>query len=136
MEKRFVGVKRASAADKIHGGVKSRKRRNPSSWREVVTKLKFRGGYEKLQECVSRTGLRGKWRDLKYGQKQYRTARGGVLNWWQTTGTITFQGLKAMAREKLEEAFIASAKKYLIGEYDGRAFCGWLRSLYPDDESR
>jgi hypothetical protein len=101
---------------------------------EVVMKLKFSGSYANLQQCVSRTGLVGKWRDLKYGQKQYRTARGGVLNWWETTGTITFQGLKARAKEKLEQAFIASAKRHLIGEYDGRVFCGRLRSLYPEKD--
>ena len=71
--------------------------------------LKFSGGYAKLQRCMSRTGLPGKWRELKYGQWQYRTKKGGVLNWWETTGTFTFQGLKDAAREELERAFIASA---------------------------
>jgi len=37
------------------------------------------------------------------------------------------------AKEELEQAFIASAKKRLMGEY-GRVFCGRLRSLYPDNE--
>ncbi len=57
-------------------------------------KLKFSGSYEKLQKYVSRTGLPGKWRDLKYGQKQYRSDEGGVLNWWQTTGALMFQGIE------------------------------------------
>ena len=87
-----------------------------------------------MQKYVSRTGLAGKWRDLKYGQKQYRTDKGGVLNWWETSGTITFQGLKTAAKEELEQAFIASAKKRLMGECGGRVFCGQLRSLYPDDK--
>ena len=95
--------------------------------------LKFGGNYARLQKYISRTGLPGKWRDLKYGQ-QYRTDKGGVLNWWQGTGTITFQGLKTAAKEELEEAFIASAKERLIGEYHGRMFYGRLRSLYSDDE--
>ena len=43
-------------------------------------KLKFIGGYAKLKNRVLRTGLPGKWRDLKYGQKQFRTNKGGVLN--------------------------------------------------------
>jgi len=97
-------------------------------------KLKFSGGYTKLEKYVSRTGLRGKWRDLKYGQKQFPTNKGGVINWWETTGTITFQGLKTAAKEELEQAFIASAKKRLMGECGGRVFCGQLRSLYPDDK--
>ena len=54
--------------------------------------LKFQGNYGKLKKTVVRTGLGGFWRELKYGQKQYRTDDGGVLNWWETTGTITFQG--------------------------------------------
>ena len=103
---------------------------------EVVMTLKFSGGYAKLQRCMSRTGLPGKWRELKYGQWQYRTKKGGVLNWWETTGTITFQGLKDTAREELERAFIASAEGRLIGKYRDRVLCGRLRSLYPNDESR
>jgi hypothetical protein len=98
--------------------------------------LKFSGGYAKLQRCMSRTGLPGKWCELKYGQWQYRTKKGGVLNWWETTGTITFQGLKDAAREELERTFIASAGGRLIGRYRDRVLSGRLRSLYPDDESR
>jgi hypothetical protein len=40
---------------------------------------------------VSKTGLAGKWRNLKSGRKQFRTNDGGILNWWETIGTITFQ---------------------------------------------
>ena len=97
-------------------------------------KLKFLGSDAKLKKCVSRTGLPGTWRNLKYGQKQFRTNKGGVLNWWETTGTITFQGLKTAAKEELERAFIVSAKKRLMGKCGGRVFYGKLRSLYPDDE--
>jgi hypothetical protein len=71
-------------------------------------KLQFRGNYERLQKCVARTCLAGGWRDLQNGQKQYRTDDGGILNWWQSTGTIAFQGEPSAARE-LERAFIASA---------------------------
>ena len=94
--------------------------------------LKFIGGYGKLKTRLSRTGLGGKWRALEYGQKQYRTVDGGILNWWETTGTISFQGSNRTAREELEWAFIASAKKHLLGEYCGHVFCGRLRSLYED----
>ena len=41
--------------------------------------LKFLGDYGKLKRCVSRTEIDGGWRDLKYGQKQYRTNDGGYL---------------------------------------------------------
>jgi hypothetical protein len=70
--------------------------------------LKFRGTYAKLQKCVSRTGFDGEWSNLKDQQKQYRTTDGGILNWWRSTGTISFQGRESAARQ-LEKAFIAVA---------------------------
>lgn len=96
--------------------------------------LKFRGNYAKLRKCVSRTRIDGKWRELKYGHKQYRTDDGGYLNWWETTGTLTFEGSNSAAKEELTQAFIAaaSARGRLLGEYNGRMFCGRLRSLYAD----
>ena len=101
---------------------------------EIVMQLKFLGDYGKLKRCVSRTEIDGGWRDLKYGQKQFRTDDGGVLNWWETTKTVTFQGSNLVAKEKLRQAFIsiASEKRRLSGEYNGRVFCGRLRSLYSD----
>jgi hypothetical protein len=101
---------------------------------EIVMPLKFVGNYARLQICVSRTRLAGKWRNLKYGWKQYRTDEGGYLNWSETTKTVTFQGSNLAAKEELTQAFVtvASAKKRLLGEYRGREFCGRMRSLYAD----
>jgi hypothetical protein len=70
--------------------------------------IKFLGNYTKLKRCVSRTRLKGEWRDLENRHKQYRTGGGAVLNWWQATGTITFQGHGSAAKH-LEQAFIAVA---------------------------
>jgi hypothetical protein len=70
--------------------------------------LKFRGDYSKLKKCVLRTGFDGKWRNLENNHKQYRTDDGGILNWWEATGTITFQGHGSAAKQ-LEQAFIAIA---------------------------
>ena len=94
--------------------------------------LKFLGDYGELKRCVSRTEMDGKWRDLKYGQKQFRTDDGGVLNWWETTKTVTFQGHNLAAREELTHAFIAvaSEQRRQWGEYNGGVFSGQLRSLY------
>jgi hypothetical protein len=94
----------------------------------------FLGSYTKLQGCVSRTRLDGKWRELEYGQKQFRTDDGGYLNWWEGTGSITFQGHNLAAREGLTQAFIAvaSAKRRLLGEYRGRVFHGRFGSLYAE----
>ena len=95
--------------------------------------LAFPGNYKKLKKTVARTGLPGKWRELKYGLKQFRTKDGGYLIWWETTKTVMFQGHNLVAREELAQAFItvASAKKRLLGEYNGREFYGRMNSLYP-----
>lgn len=53
--------------------------------------MKFRGSYQDLQDKILLTGLYGEWRDIG-NQKQFRTDEGAVVNWWQTTGTITVQG--------------------------------------------
>ena len=72
--------------------------------------LKFRGNYSRLKKCVVRTGFDGEWRDLKNHHKQYRTDDGGILNWWETSGTITFQGHGSAAKQ-LGETFITVASK-------------------------
>jgi hypothetical protein len=70
--------------------------------------LQFRGDYTKVKKCVSRTGVTGQWRELKYGHKQFRTKGGAILNWWQSSGTVLFQGQDPGM--KFEQEFIASAK--------------------------
>jgi hypothetical protein len=96
--------------------------------------LKFLGTHFKLEDCVSSTGLDGKWRILKRGHRQYRTDDGGCLNWWETTGIITFHGSNLAARAELTQAFIdvASARRRLLGEFCGRVFHGRLGTLYPE----
>lgn len=75
-------------------------------------KLKFLGDDRMLKECVFSTGIKGKWRELKNGKKQYRTDDGAFLNWWPS-GTILFQGRGSQMQ--FEQAFIsiASAKGHL-----------------------
>ena len=48
------------------------------------------------------------------------------------------KGRDTTARDELKRVFIviASRKKRLVGECDGRVFYGGLGSLYPDDDSR
>jgi hypothetical protein len=69
--------------------------------------LKFWGNYVRLKRCVSRTGVTGQWRELKNGHKQFRTKTGAILNWWESTGTIEFQGRDPGM--KFERAFISAA---------------------------
>jgi hypothetical protein len=73
-------------------------------------KLKFLGDYAKLRKCVSRTGVTGQWREIKNHQIQYRTDDGALLNWWESTGTIVFQGRKPAVR-KLKGPFVRAALK-------------------------
>lgn len=81
--------------------------------------LKFRGNYAKLQKYTSLIDPDGQWRSLEYGGKQYRTDNGAVLNWWERSGKMVFQGTGPAARE-FEQSFkaVASAKRRLISEND------------------
>ena len=63
-----------------------------------IVKMKFPGTYAELQDEVRLTGILGEWRDLE-NCKQFRADNGAILNWWQSTGTITFQGRGSAAAE-------------------------------------
>ena len=85
--------------------------KDPSSTLEVFPmKPKFFGEYKKLRKCVSRTGVAGHWREIKGHQIQYRTDDGALLNWWESTGTLVFQGPKQAIR-KLRGPFLRVALK-------------------------
>jgi predicted nucleotide-binding protein len=53
---------------------------------------KFLGKIEELQKLVSELGYEGEWEELPKQQFQFITPDGAILNWWQTTKTIGFQG--------------------------------------------
>jgi hypothetical protein len=74
-------------------------------------KLKFLGDLAKLKKCVSRTGVPGQWREIKNQQMQYRTDDGAFLNWWESSGTITFQAKEEETIRKLKRAFVKVATK-------------------------
>ena len=65
-------------------------------------KKRFRGTYAELQDQVLLTGIFGEWRDLA-NHKQFRADDGAILNWWESTGTISLQG-PHLAAEELEAA--------------------------------
>jgi hypothetical protein len=73
-------------------------------------KLKFPGDFKKLKKCVSKTGVRGKWRELENRQKQYRTDDGAILNWSKKSGAVWFQGQKP-AIPNFKRAFVKAATK-------------------------
>ena len=72
--------------------------------------IMFLGNLKKLKKCVSKTGISGEWREIKNHQVQFRTDDGAILNWWESTGTITFQGRK-LAIEKLKTPFKRAAQR-------------------------
>jgi hypothetical protein len=73
-------------------------------------KLRFLGDVKKLEKCVSRTGITGEWREIPKHQVQYRTDDDAILNWWESTGTVAFQGPKLTVR-RLKGAFVRVALK-------------------------
>jgi hypothetical protein len=71
-----------------------------------MTVMKFYGYYEQLQNQLALTGIGGVWRDLE-NHKQYVANTGAILNWWQSTKTVHFQGGPPAAKEELKAAFLA-----------------------------
>ena len=67
-------------------------------------KKRFRGTYAELQDQVMLTGIFGEWRDLA-NHKQFRGDNGAILNWWELTGTISFQG-PHLVTENLRRRFL------------------------------
>lgn len=67
---------------------------------------KFLGDYVTLQAKVAQLGLAGTWTEHNNGnQKQYKARTGAVLNWYESTGSITFGGAQA-EKEKLQASLI------------------------------
>jgi hypothetical protein len=91
---------------------------NSSECRKGLVEMKIRGSVKKLQKCVARTKVGGAWHEFPNGHWQFRTHDGAILNWWESSGTVNFQG-KDRGRA-FEKAFIAAAeaKQLITGEYD------------------
>jgi hypothetical protein len=69
--------------------------------------MQFCGTYQELQALVaSIASPGGSWRDLN-NHEQFRAHDCAILNSWQPTGTVNFQGSRQMT-EELEAAFIAA----------------------------
>jgi hypothetical protein len=56
------------------------------------------GDFNALRQVVSLTGIAGRWTKTE-NHRQFRAGSGAVLNYWKTTGTITFQGSERAAAE-------------------------------------
>ena len=64
--------------------------------------MKFTGTFLQLKDKVLLTGIDGEWVDLGI-HKQYRAENGAILNWWESSKNIAFQGDKE-AGEQLKTA--------------------------------
>lgn len=70
---------------------------------------KFLGKIEELQKLISELGFDGEWEELPNQHFQFTTSDGAILNWWQSTKTIGFQGpptVKAPFEEKVDQAVL------------------------------
>jgi hypothetical protein len=66
-----------------------------------VMPQKFHGTFSELFDAVNSTSIPGRWFFDGVGMHTFRSEKGGVLNWWQTTKTVQFQG-KLDAKDHLE----------------------------------
>ena len=65
---------------------------------------KFEGDFNELKKLLEQSGISGRWRDDGKGKHTFRNTEGGVMNWWQNTGTLNFQG-NTKAKVALEAIF-------------------------------
>lgn len=66
----------------------------------------FHGEFDEMKAVVAHTGIAGTWQaGTTEGHHQYRTKDGAQLNWWETTGTVSYTG-KADPRARLETAMV------------------------------
>ena len=72
--------------------------------------LKFNRGEAVLRELVSRLEFIGDWSQLNPNQLQFRCETGAILNWFPSTGSLTFQG-KAEPRDEMAEKVAESLKQ-------------------------
>ncbi len=61
--------------------------------------MRFDGDYDELCLRLAHLNDAGNWRQVNQNQYQFKSKSGGVLNWYPSTGTISFQGNHAAANE-------------------------------------
>lgn len=69
-----------------------------SAMKESTMSKKFHGSYAELRRQVSQTGATGEWLEMP-NQMQFRACNGAILNWWELTRTISFQGSPLPAKQ-------------------------------------
>jgi len=78
--------------------------------------IKFRGRFERLEELVAECKVQGEWRHIaKNGLYQFKAETGENLNYWPSTGTVTFQGGDAPILEKRFASQVAPSPALRMG---------------------
>ena len=65
------------------------------------------GDFKAVRKIIALTGIKGEWTKKK-DQYQFRTTGKAILNYWTSTGTITFQGPE-FAEAELKATFLRRA---------------------------
>jgi hypothetical protein len=73
---------------------------------------KLRRTIDQLKEIVDMTGTSGEWQDKGAGHWQCRANDGSILNWWQSSGTLNFQGPQQERQEFEQILDLAVAKLF------------------------
>jgi predicted nucleotide-binding protein len=68
----------------------------------------FRDGPDALKALVESHGVNGAWTDDGKGKYSFKARSQGILNYWENTGTVQFQG-KPEAKAELEAIFSTPA---------------------------
>jgi predicted nucleotide-binding protein len=63
----------------------------------------FHGTIDELKAAVDSLGISGEWASDGHGKHTFRSRSKGVLNWWETKGTIQVQG-QPQGKEELASA--------------------------------
>jgi Protein of unknown function (DUF1653) len=84
---------------------------------------KLKGTIEQLKAVVEMTGASGEWQEKGNGHWQFRCNDKAILNWWQSSGTISYQGPET-ERQEFELIVDLAIAKYLS---DGAATSGSVR---------
>lgn len=95
---------------------------------ETRMAMKFKGGIEQLKAVVEMTGSSGEWLDKGRGYWQFRGNDNAILNWWQSSGTITFQG-PVVERQEFEVIIDLAIKKFLSQQGTGEELAREPREL-------
>lgn len=73
-----------------------------------MAKRKFYEGLDALKALIADSGIKGGWADNNGGH-QFKSQRGGVLGYWETTHTVNVQG-QSPGKEELEALLDAAEK--------------------------